>query len=545
MFLFVGSMYGVVLSADAVTFLVLWEIMSLSSAALVASDYSHRVVQKSAMIYLGATRIATALLCGGFLAMHAVTGSWSFADWTFSSSSSYVAGCLILLAFCIKAGIWPFHIWLPYTHPAAPSTVSALMSGFTIKIAIYGIMRILVCGGLNSPEIINLALFLGAVSTFWGILFALVQNDLKRLLAYSSIENIGMILIAIALGLKAKLAGLEALALVAFVAATFHCMNHGLFKSLLFLCAGTIDTQAHTRDLRRLGGLAKQMPWTAACFLGGSLAICSIPPLNGFASKWLIYQTFFKTTYETSSYLDRGIAFAGICLLSVVGGLTIATFVKAIGVSFLGNARSKSAEIAREAKLGMVVAPLFLLIVCVTLGVGAAQSVPFIAKALVETPGLQSLASPDQLQATVQFPIPMNMIALSLFSMSALIYMFFLKTSRTRKYSTWDCGFGTLSTRTQVSSDSFAQPMARIFRPILKYQAKLKIDGDDCRHFPEKVNVEVQMVSILESRIYLPTLALISHASKYLAKLQAGSIHLYLLYVCITLVVLLLVGVHL
>jgi hydrogenase-4 component B len=545
LFFFVISMYGVVASADAVTFIVLWEIMSLSSAALVASDYSHRVVQKSALIYLGATRIATAFLCGGFLCMHAISGSWNFADWSFVGADSYLPACLILLAFCIKAGVWPFHIWLPYAHPAAPSTVSALMSGFMIKIAIYGIIRILVCGGLNSVEIANFALFLGVVSTFWGILFALVQNDLKRLLAYSSIENIGLIVIAIAIGLKARIAGLSELALLAFVSAIFHCLNHGLFKSLLFLSAGSVDMHTHTRDLRKLGGLARQMPWTMMCFFAGSFAICSVPPLNGFASKWLLYQSLFKSACQSASYMDKGIAFAGLCLLSAVGGLAIATFVKACGVTFLGTARSSAASKATETNRAMNASQIFLVILCLLIGVCAARVTDLIADIAVHTAGFEKLAMLGNAKANVLFPVPMEIIAVSLISMVALIYILFLGSSQTREYRTWDCGFGPLSSRTQVTSDSFAQPIARIFRPILRYKAKLKIDGDDCRHFPEKVDVEVEMVSILESKVYVPTLSLISSASKYLAKLQAGSIHIYLLYVCITLVVLLLVGTNL
>ena len=540
LFLFIGSMYGVVASADAITFTVLWEVMGLSSAALVVSDFSHRVVQKSALIYLGATRIATAFLCVGFLRMHSISGSWNFADWSFANSNSFTAACLILLAFCIKAGVWPLHLWLPYAYPAAPSTVSALMSGFVSKIAIYGIIRILVGGGLSSVEIANFALFLGAVSAFWGILFALVQNDLKRLLAYSSIENIGLILIAVALGLKARIANLPDLALLAFVAAIFHCINHGLIKSLLFLGAGAVDIQAHTRDLRQLGGLARKMPSTMACFLIGSFAICAIPPMNGFASKWLIYQSLFRNTFESASFLDKGIAFAGLCLLSGVGGLTIATFAKAIGVCFLGIPRSKSAEAAKEPSQGIVASQMFLMTLCFLLGAGASTAISYIGAIVQRTVFHSGQTSTPQFSV-----VPMELIAVSIVTMSALIYLLFLKSSKTREYITWDCGFGPLTPRTQVSSDSFAQPMARIFRPIFRYQANLRIEGDDSRHFPEKVDVEIKMVSILESRVYVPTLNLISFASRYLAKLQAGSIHLYLLYVCITLVILLLVGTNL
>ncbi len=390
LFLFVLSMYGVVLSADAITFIVLWEIMSLSSAALVASDHNRQSVRKSAFIYIGATRISSAFLAGGFLCMHSIYGSWQFSDWSFASETSYFPACLILIAFCIKAGIWPFHIWLPYAHPAAPATVSALMSGFMIKIALYGIIRILVCGGLNSVNVANFAFFLGAVSSFWGVLFALVQNDLKRLLAYSSIENVGLILIAIALSMKARIANLPEVSVLALAAAIFHCLNHGLFKTLLFLSAGSVDSQAHTRDLRKLGGLAKRLPWTMICFFVGSFAICSLPPLNGFASKWLIYQSLFKNAWQNSSIFDRGLSFFGLCLLSIVGGLAIAAFAKAMGVSFLGMPRSKSTVSAKEASKGMILAQALLAVVCIGLGVSVNRILPTIIETARIASGLSN-----------------------------------------------------------------------------------------------------------------------------------------------------------
>ncbi len=533
--LFSLSMFGVVLSADAITFIVMWEVMSLSSVALVASDHTHHLVQKSALIYLGATRIASGLLCGGFLWMHSLCGSWNFADWNFASPQAIFPALLILLGFCIKAGVWPFHIWLPYAHPAAPATVSALMSGFMIKIPIYGLIRILVQGGLYAPEITNFAFVLGAISAFWGVLFALVQNDLKRLLAYSSIENIGLILLALAISLKAKAANLPVVADIAMTAALFHCFNHGLVKSLLFLSVGAVDCQAHSRDLHKLGGLAKKMPWTMACFFLGSFSICSIPPLNGFASKWLIYQSLFKSTLMYGSYLERGISLATICLLSAVGALAIATFVKAMGVGFLGMSRSHSAEHAEEASIGMKASQSLLVVLCVGLGVFASSALKIISQLAVMSPDLTS-------GTAIDFPLPIPMLTGLLITTCLAIYVIFLQSSKVKIFKTWDCGFGPLSAKTQASSDSFAQPLARIFRPFLRYETNSTIKGRDRRHFPEEIAVEVKIVSILEQRIYLPSLAMISYLAKGMAKLQAGSIHLYLLYVCSTLVILLLLG---
>ena len=532
--LFVVAMYAVVSSADAITFLVAWELMSLASIALVATDHSHQSVQKSAFIYLGATRVASALLAGGFLWMHAITGSWSFHDWTFSTTASYIPAFLILIGFCIKAGIWPFHIWLPYAHPAAPATVSALMSGFMIKVAVYALIRILVFGSLNSLWIIAVVFGLAVVSTFWGVLFALVQSDLKKFLAYSSIENIGLIVMAIALSLYARQASLSTIADIAIIAAIFHSWNHGLFKSLLFLSAGSVDAQAHTRDLRNLGGLAKRMPWTMAFFFTGSFAICSIPPLNGFSSKWLLYESLFQNILQCSSAIEKGLSLVVICLLSAVGAMAIAVFVKAMGVAFLGVARSKIAHHAEEAGLGMLIAQAVLAVLCVASGAFAESASRLIADSLT--------ASGLNVGYSIGHGLPILTIAILLAFIAASIYVVFLKTSKVTNYKTWDCGFGSLSAKTQVSADSFAQPLARIFRPFLRYQNTAKIEGQDRRHFPEEITVETQIISILENRVYLPGLALIGGLAKMLARLQAGSIHLYLLYVCATLCLLLVVG---
>jgi hydrogenase-4 component B len=318
-------------------------------------------------------------------------------------------------------------------------------------------------------------------------------------------------------------------------AALFHCLNHGLVKSLLFLSAGAVDCQAHTRDLQNLGGLARRMPWTMACFFIGSFSICSIPPLNGFASKWLIYQSLFQSTMLYGSYVEKGISLATICLLSAVGALAIATFVKVMGVGFLGMSRSHAAEHAQEADTGIKVSQGFLVVLCAGLGIFASAAVKFISQL--------SLMSRNSVgHAAVDFPLPMPMLTLLLISTCLLIYLVFLQSSKVRIFKTWDCGFGPLSTKTQASSDSFAQPLARIFRPFLRYETNSTIKGRDRRHFPEEITVEVKIVSILESRIYLPSLAVISLMAKGLAKLQAGSIHLYLLYVCSTLVILLLLG---
>lgn len=537
LFLFVLSMFFVLLSANAISFVVFWEVMSLSSVALVSCHHQQHRVRQAASVYLGATRIATAFLSVGFLCMYSISHSWNFSDWHFTDNQTYLAALLILLGFLVKAGIWPFHIWLPYAHPAAPAPVSSLMSGIMIKVALYGIVRILVLGNLHCLPIAYLALFLGAVSSFWGVLFALVQRDLKTLLAYSSVENAGLILMGIAICLYGMSASLPNVAAIALLAALLHCINHGVFKALLFLSAGSVDAATHTRDLVNLGGLAKNMPHTTAAFLIGSAAICSLPPLSGFTSKWFLYQSLLHAAWQSQGLIERSAAIALVGTLAVVGGLALAVFTKAVGITFLGEARSSAAGHAKESSDGIAYALAMLVCACVVL----CLAIPYLLDSLAS---ICKLAVPAAALAPEFFIIPQTTIALVLFVLFCLIYALFLssKVVPIRRYITWECGFGALSSRAEATADSFAQPLARIFSPLFKYKLDVRITGKEKRHFPEDIRVEVKTVSMLESTLYRPALAGFAGIAKRFAKFQAGSIHLYLLYVCITLVLLLLVG---
>ena len=538
-FLFVVSVAFVFLSADCISFLVFWETMSLSSLALVASDIKQKNAQKASLIYFGATRVATAFLSAGFLWMHSLNHSWNFADWSFSTPATYVPAFLIMIGFCIKAGIFPFHIWMPYAYPEAPSPSAALMSGVMSKTAVYGIIRVLMVGNLDCAALSYTLLVLGGISTFWGLLFALVQQDLKRLLAYSSVENIGIIFMSLAFSLIAKGAGLTDIACLALIAAIFHSINHGLFKSLLFLCAGGIEVSARTRDLREMGGLGKRMPWTMACFTTAALAACALPPLNGFASKWFLYQGFLHASWESLSLIDRTLAFAGIGVLTIAGGLSLASFSKAIGVAFLGNPRSGNADHAIDLSLAMRAALFILASLCLLVGL----CVPLVLNFVLAPVVFQVF--PGTKIAAFTFPISLGSLAICLMLSTALIYVLYLNRSRIRKIRTWECGFGSLTPRMQVNPDSYSQPLAKIFRALVFYKTESKFTGIDRSHFPEHIKIETHFRSHLENYVYLPALGGISFLAKGLARIQAGSIHLYLLYLCATLIFLLVVGTHL
>lgn len=543
--LFVLAMASVVVAENALTFLFFWELMSLSSAFLVAQDLKTRSGRRAAFIYAGATRLATAFIALGFLAFGNHFKSWSFSDWNPAEPVLLIPSLMIILGLGIKAGLWPFHIWLPYAHTAAPSPVSALMSGFMIKTAIYTILRLFVLKTVLTPPVAIVLLALGAVSAVWGSLFALMQNDLKKVLAYSSVENIGLITVALATSMYAQAAGNSAVAELALIAGLLHCVNHGVFKALLFLCAGSIDINAHTRLLSRLGGLGRKMPSTMLLFIAGCACICALPPTNGFASKWLIYQSLFQSLFITAAPLDKdptGLLFIlAIGCLAITSGLTIACYSRVAGIIFMGRPRSSDSSHTREAERNMILAKTILAGLCLGLGIIAPSLANTFKKSLEMD--WATTTTTTTIHSLPELPLPL--IAVFLLLTVLMLYLLGRTTknaSESRRVDSWDCGYGGFTERTQISPESFSQPVAFLFRPILLYRMNSDITGADRRHFPDKIRSESSMQSLLENSVYKPIVNLVIYAGRHLARLQAGSVHMYLLYVLSSLVGLLLVG---
>ncbi len=533
------SMSMVVLSANALVFLVAWELMALSSFALVASDHEQHSVQRAALVYLGATRTGTAFLMAGFLWAHHLTGSWDFHAWHLSGGEALGPALLIFVGLGVKAGCWPFHLWLPIAHPAAPAPVSAVMSGVMIKTAIYAMIRLLVIGHIACPALGPVVLILGAISAFWGVLFALLQHDLKRLLAYHSVENIGIILMGLGLSMVGSHLHQPLLAQLGLAAALFHTLNHAIFKSLLFLGAGAVDARAHTRDVEHLGGLIHRMPWTAGSFIVGSAAICALPPLNGFASEWLLYKGFFGLMQHGAGAGDRLCGLLLMGWLALIGALALACFVKAVGVVFLGLPRSEQAQRAREGTRGMVIAQVLLALICAGLGVAASVVLVPLGSVVAFVQG-----KPSALGGAWTLPMPMLAVVL-VFTLGALtLWMSALSRFRpARRFITWECGFGDLGPRMQYTASSFAQPIARMFRAVNHYVVQVNVHGPGRKHFPDAVSAESGYEPYLQTRVYMPALKLIQDvAGAFLARLQAGSIHQYLVYMMVALGLLLLLG---
>ena len=531
------SMALVVLAANVQTFLVAWEGMSLSSFLLVATDHRRRSTRSAALIYLGATRVGTAFLAGGFLWAHSFTHTWVFSEWGLRGALALGPGLLILLGLGVKAGMWPFHLWLPIAHPAAPSPVSALMSGVMVKVAIYMMVRLFVLDpALSHPAFGYILLSIGAISAFWGVLFALLQHDLKRLLAYHTVENVGLILIGVGGSLAATDMGLPITALLSIGGALFHVLNHALFKSLLFLGAGAVDFRCHTQDLDRLGGLGQRMAWTFRFFVAGAAAICALPPLNGFASEWLLYQGALGAAESGASPLLRFTSMLMVGWIGLVGALAVACFTKAVAVVFQGRPRSAEANNAYEVPRGMIVAQGSLAIACLALGLGA----PLALRAL--QPVIAVLDPTVSPFITWSVP-PGTLCVLLLLTGGAVTAWMSMseRRSRNRTFITWECGFGDLGPRMQIAATSFVQPIARMFGALVRYAVDLHVEGSNRRLFPEAITVEPHTEALLETRVYSPIVRTFVRAGTSLQRLQAGSIHLYLLTMFITLLVLIVV----
>jgi hydrogenase-4 component B len=384
--LFIASMTLVVLSNDAFWFMVFWELMSVSSYFLVVFEHERQEVKNAGSIYFTFTHIGGLSILVAFLLLYMNTGSLSFDAFSNAMLPSNMAALIILLAFLgfgSKAGVVPFHVWLPLAHPVAPSHVSALMSGVMVKVAVYG-MILLAMDFVNDPTV-NLylgavILIIAAITTFYGVALAVMQHNLKRLLAYHTIENIGIIFLGLAVAMVAKALNHEGLVMLAIVASLFHILNHAIFKSLLFLTSGAILHQTHTLDIDELGGLAKAMKATTLAFLLGSMAISAIPPLNGFASEWLVYHSLLLLAFNANNMV-AGIAILAVVALSAAGVLAVYCFTKVFGTAFLGIARSEHAKQAEPEPALMKYSYVIPVALCIILGVGMPLAVKFLSTA--------------------------------------------------------------------------------------------------------------------------------------------------------------------
>ncbi|HVB13040.1 MAG TPA: proton-conducting transporter membrane subunit [Nitrososphaerales archaeon] len=556
--IFVLSMILVPAANDIFAFLVFWETMSLSSFFLVIYEQSGTSV-KSGLTYIVMTHFGTAFITAAFLLLYSYTGSLSFDSFRnpvlpLPIFVKEVVLVLALIGFGSKAGLVPLHIWLPQAHPSAPSNVSALMSGVMIKVAIYGLA--LVTLNFVDPSTSGLAwlgmlmVIAGAVSSLIGVLYASVEHDLKRALAYHSVENIGIIVLGLGLSVVFMSYGLTALAALALLASMYHSLNHALFKSLLFMGAGSVISSTNTRDLNRMGGLARVMPWTSLLFLVGSIAIAGLPPLNGFVSEWLTMQALLSSYQVPNVVLQVSISFASIAFALTLG-LALATFVKLFGISFLSKPRSEEAQNAKESPKIMIVGMSIIGFACVVLGI-----LPFIATRLIAAsfgfnPSLVSAASPFG-ALTISYNVAgvnsvsgmsMPEVVILMGSVSALLLGFILATSRGRKttrrvYGTWDNGFGAQDERMEQTASSLSRPLRTVFSGLFRPHTDVHREYySETNHYIKKsVRMESHMRDFFEERIYSPFTRAALKTLDTVRRIQTGKINSYLLYIMMILV---------
>jgi hydrogenase-4 component B len=548
---FVLSMALVVSVNNCLIFLILWEIMSLVSYFLVVFDTNHEKSIQAGLVYIVMTHVGTAFIIAAFMILYNHAHSFDFfviknACQIMPLQTKNIVFLLFLIGFGTKAGIVPLHIWLPYAHPQAPSYISSIMSGVMIKTAIYGIIRfVMFTLGVKSSWWGVLVLILAVISCLVGVVYALMEHDIKRVLAYSSVENIGIILLGVGLAMFFISLNLPYLAVFSLIAGLYHLINHAIFKGLLFLCAGSVYKATGTRDIEKLGGLIKKMPQTAVYFLLGVMAISALPPLNGFVSEWLTLQAFFLGAFNV---IGGNKLFLGVCaaMLALTSGLAAACFVEVFGITFLAKPRSHYTESAKEVSLSMRIGMLILAVLIVFFGLAA----PLIIKLLSKVSGsalgidissmsfsLNNFILTPQIAKNVYLSTPALAFWLILLSVAGFAIYRIFGRGKSVIYKTWDCGYYKLDSRNEYTATAFSKPFRIAFSFFLLPYRKTQKIRESFYHV-KSFTYETHTTKVFKKYIYDPVLAVVLKTAKFMRRIQPGSIHLYLGYIFITILLL-------
>ncbi|MBI4093722.1 hydrogenase 4 subunit B [Candidatus Kaiserbacteria bacterium] len=549
--IFIASMLAVVVADNGLFFLVAWEIMTAVSYFLVIFEWRERQNVSAGLLYILVSQLGAAFLLAAILLLHNATGSWEFGAMRDIGGVPGISG-ILLLAFALvglstKAGVIPLHIWLPEAHPAAPSHVSALMSSVMIKTAVFMMIRFFIEFFPADPTWGLIILGLGAVSCLLGVLYALSEHDIKRLLAFHSVENIGIILLGLGsaivfFGYGADLAGVVALA-----ASLYHTVNHALFKSLLFLSAGSVVHATGTRNMEEYGGLIKKMPYTAFFFLIGAVAISGLPPFNGFVSEWLTFQGLFIGIGALPISI-KIVFLAGAAALALTGGLAAACFVKAFGATFLARPRGDTGERAHESGFLMTVPMAFIALLTLLFGVAASSVTSVVAHIAAS---LKGLAEGPIAVANPLYPITVDdfsslaMIGVSLTIAVAIggVYVAVSLAAGKKKIvlsRTWNCG-APLSPRMEITATAFSRSIITVFAGLLRPSIQKDAEYHDAsmRYFAKSHIVRLSVPNLYRAYIYDPTVLLIEKGALRVRKIQTGNLNMYLLYIFLTVAALL------
>jgi hydrogenase-4 component B len=487
------------------------------------------------------SHLGTGFLIAGFLILASLYNSVSFATLLSGGLSigpiRHILFAFFFAGFGIKAGMVPLHVWLPEAHPAAPTSISALMSGVLIKTGIYGMVR--VCAfGLGVPRLSwgVIVVVVGGLSAVLGVLYALMQHDLKRLLAYHSIENIGIILLGLGAGMMGLSYGRNDVGAIGLAACLYHVLNHATFKGLLFLGAGGVLTATGTRQIEELGGLLRRMPWTSVCFLVGAMAISGLPPLNGFASEWLTFQAFLFGFRGSSDPLVHLLFPVGGALLALTTALAAACFVKAFAMTFVALPRSPSAAVATESPMVMLAPQAWLAACCVGLGLLPGFVLRALERVMVSLPGLQPL--PNLVQGGLGIGSGLDsfdhvtpiMLGIALLAVWAATGLLTARHAPIRRVPTWGCG-GQLTARTEYTATAFSKPLMMIFRAVYRPTRQVDALTEISPYFPQEVRYRSEIEPTFERHVYGPVIRAVLRVATGMRVLQAGSLHAYLGYV--------------
>jgi len=529
-------------AANVFTFLFAWELMAVASYFLVMTEHESSDARAAGLWYAAMAHFGFVLLLPMFLIMAPAPGATAFVDLRAGASALPPAArstvfALALAAFGSKAGVVPLHVWLPRAHPAAPSHVSALMSGVMIKLGVYGLLRVTADFlGTGPAWWGGLVLAVGSLSALGGVLYALTENDLKRLLAYSSVENVGVIFLGIGAALVLQSYGLPALAMVGFGAALLHTVNHACYKTLLFLAAGNVLHGAHTRNMEQMGGLIKGMPVTAMAFLIGSAAAAALPPLNGFASEWMVFQALLSGAQIAKPEVAIGSPLA-VGVLALTSGLAAATFVKAFGISFLAMPRSDAAAAAREPHWSAWTALGAFAAATVVLGLFAPSAIAAmyrIVESVTATPrnvtggGGIWLLSAHGVAAVSPLLIAVLVASVAFVAFASIRARGF----DVRVADTWGCGRIRQTARMEYTSSAFAEPLRRIFSELYRPTEDFSVSvHPEARLIIRSITYTTRIVPWIEKALYEPVTRGARAIAASVRRLQAGSVHLYLLYI--------------
>lgn len=526
------SMLMVVTVQNSIAFLIAWEIMSLSSFFLVIFENEKKDVISAGINYLITMHIAVLFLLSGFIILTLKSGNADFLSFKnvlgVNNPLSTTVFVILFIGFGIKAGFVPFHNWLPKAHPAAPSHISGIMSGVMIKTGIYGILRILSLMSIPSLEICYFVLIISVISALFGVLYAIAQHNLKRLLAYHSVENIGIIGIGIGIGMLGLTYHNTLIATLGFAGGILHILNHSIFKELLFFGAGAIYNKTHIINIEKLGGLIKAMPYTAVLFLIGSVAITGLPPLNGFISEFLIYLGILHN-FEINSPLVLIISVLSTASLALVGTMALLCFTKAFSIVFLGLPRTEEAGSVKEDISLIMLIPMGILGLFTFL-IGL---FPQYALYIVKNPVAMLLKAPEYSFESI---IPMNILNIISISGLGFILLFIfiyslrnllLKNKKIDRYKTWDCGYQAGTARMQYSASSYASPFLSFLKPLFIKEFDVKRPKE---LFPNEAHFKLHIQDIFEFYLIAPVMKLNKKFLERFYWIQNGSTQQYILY---------------